>query len=165
MKERIFFFDTLRALAMLWIVGIWHLSNYMDKTWEFLKNEKATLITYGMLAVFTFISGWFAANENKYKELNRNNLRVYYMKRFIRVYPLYFVAVFGFYMFNLLSVDQIIPSLFLYFEFTNNAPITIWYIGMIFIFYLITPFICAIKNLRIKWCSCIFINIGGGGIS
>lgn len=146
MKHRIICFDIARSLLMLWIIGLWHLSNYTTSIPEFLQEETSRLVTIGVLATFTFISGYLAALYNDGMEINIKNLLCYYWRRFIRLYPLYLGAIILFYVLGILTKEELMPSIFMYFEFTNNAPITIWYIGLIFLFYFLAPFISAIEN-------------------
>lgn len=51
---RIKYLDNIRALCMIWIVGIWHMSDYCGKS---IDNVYTQNITYGVLGAFTFLSG------------------------------------------------------------------------------------------------------------
>lgn len=161
MTYRIAYFDVARSLLMLWIVGLWHLSDYAINSPLFLNGANCTLITYGVLATFSYISGWFAAKANNEEEFKLKNLLRYYFDRISRIYPLYIIAVILFFVFGLLSADQLLPSILLYFEFTDKAPITIWYIGVLFVYYFFAPFIASINNFFLKILMCVMLNAGG----
>lgn len=158
---RIAYFDVARSLLMIWIVGVWHLSNYAINSPLFLDWTNCTFITYGVLATFSYISGWFAAKANNEVEFKLKELLCYYFDRISRIYPLYVIAVMLFFIFGLLSADQILPSTLLYFEFTDNAPITVWYIGVLFVYYFLAPFIASVDNFFLKIVMCVMLNVGG----
>lgn len=54
MNGRIKYLDNVRALCMIWIVGVWHMSDYCGVT---ISNVCTQNITYGVLGAFTFLSG------------------------------------------------------------------------------------------------------------
>ena len=58
--KRISYMDTMRALCMLWIIAIWHIGRYLETGRTFVPyNEYTECITTGILATFTFLSGYF----------------------------------------------------------------------------------------------------------
>ena len=71
-KPRIKFLDCSRALCMLWIVGIWHMQEYMGLNFQ---NPITKNVTAGVLATFTLISGYFIG-KNKF-EGKENILRFF----------------------------------------------------------------------------------------
>lgn len=63
MKKRIIEIDILRSIAVLWIVAIWHFTNYCDPSsiivqWVF-NNKLCGDFTILMLSLFMFMSGLF----------------------------------------------------------------------------------------------------------
>lgn len=58
MKKRVLFLDFARMLCMLWIVGVWHMQAYLSDGFA-VQNRITENVTIGVLATFTFISGFF----------------------------------------------------------------------------------------------------------
>ena len=91
--ERIYSLDCTRAICMLWIVALWHMESYLDIT---IKCYITDDICSGVLAAFTFISGYFLG---KKPVGNVKELLTFYKKRILRFYPLFFVSCMIFYLF------------------------------------------------------------------
>lgn len=58
-------YDIARSLAMIWIVGVYHLSEYINLPLH--EQQWARVITWGCLGTFTFISAYFLARKNELK--------------------------------------------------------------------------------------------------
>ena len=142
-KKRIVFFDYVRALCMIWIIGFWHFSEYCvynltDKLW-------ANNITIGVLGAFAFISAYLLGN----RSINcKADVILFYKKRLLRVYPLFFISCVSFYILHLLKDNIVYISSFKQMIFTllgiscffTPAPYTIWFISMLIFLYFITPY-------------------------
>ena len=55
-------YDIARSVAMIWVVGIYHLSEYLFSPLHEL--QWARMVTWGCLGTFTFISAYFLAGKN-----------------------------------------------------------------------------------------------------
>lgn len=150
-KERLEFIDNTRALCMLWIIGIWHLSGYLRININ-VANPVTNGCTNGALAAFTFISAYFLGQKNISTNLDIVN---FLKKRFWRIYPLFFIScttlLIIYYLFKIEYINsfvQYILTLLGISVFVGMAPQTIWFISMLILFYAITPFIlkCSIKQ-------------------
>ena len=143
--QRNYSFDFARALCVLWIVGFWHLLNYLPQ--EFRLGEQALPIckeiTFSVLACFTFLSGYFL---KKYEFNKGHDVLTFYKKRFKRFYPLFVVAAF-----SLIICGSTIRQIL--FAITGLSmlyppPIqTLWYFSMLLFFYLCTPLL-KVSNKR-----------------
>jgi len=134
--EKLVFIDYLRSFSMLYIVGYWHLFDYTNffPASLYPASEKLSIITLGL---FTFISGFLSA-----KSLIKSPKTVqFYMKRVVRIYPLYVVALILFLIYGLLDSSTAWKSVFLISMLHGSAPRTLWFITMIMLFYLIAPFL------------------------
>ena len=122
-------FDIARALCMLWIIGVWHIFDYIDHS-EVLKTN-LDVVTMSVLACFTFISGYFLGK--KYSPP-----LTFYYNRFKRFYVLFVVACI-----LMLCKNQFILSVTGLCNFILPQPYTLWYMAMLLLFYIVTPFILA----------------------
>ena len=89
-KERNFSFDIARAIAMIWIVGFWHATDYSPQYAFFLKKQNFSFIssqlTATMLGTFMFISAYLLASKNTFA--SRFDITNYFKKRVVRIIPL-----------------------------------------------------------------------------
>lgn len=99
-------YDNTRAICMIWIVCIWHLSGYIDLFPIEFYSESASYITDSCLAAFSFLSGFFLS---KYEIVNKTDFVCFYKRRFIRYYPLFFISALS------LTVVGYIPCLKIFF--------------------------------------------------
>lgn len=145
MKNRKGFMDCARAICTIYIVGFWHLFPYIGKPHA---NTITFQICYGVLACFTFISGYFLGN--KVIDSFRSVFR-FYFKRFIAFYPLFLIACV-----LLVSIGYVADCRQFFLTITGIAcfvpplPATIWYFCMLIIFYLVTPLINVCPG-KMKW--------------
>lgn len=153
--KRIEIFDIMRAFCMVWIVIFWHGK---------LLNSNSPIgyyVTIGVLAMFTFISGYLSGMGNAEKAL------YYYRKKFIRFYPIFILSCLSLYGMHLLdSSFQFIKTPFQMFCsmtglacFMGNMPLTVWYFDMLIIFYLMTPWICKCASVKSQIILCAFLYI------
>lgn len=139
---RIKYLDNIRALCMIWIVGIWHMSDYCGNA---ISNVYTQNITYGVLGAFTFLSGVMMGG-NVIESLQ--DFKLFYKKRLLRIYPLFAVSCTSLLLLHYLMNVQLISGVSQYI-FTmlglsiilTPAPGTIWYVSMILLFYILTPFL------------------------
>ena len=146
--------DIVRALCILEIVGFWHLLNYVDPL-----QVNGSIMTYGdrvtigVLSTFTFLSGFFL---KKYKIESICDALSFYLKRFKRFWIPFFISSLSLHIASL-AVHQpwyvdnwhFAASLLGLSVFTVPTPSTLWYMGMIMFFYVLTPIVlCAKKKLN-----------------
>lgn len=146
-NKKLIFIDYLRSFSMLYIVYYWHLLSYTNAYPDY-RNPVAKTITYVIvLGLFTFISGFL----NGKSVIKSSTLFDFYIKRFLRIYPLYLIAVFLFFIYGLNDGITSLKSLFFVSMFYKAAPLTLWFITMIMLFYLITPILVKITKYPLKY--------------
>lgn len=128
-KDRKSEFDFLRAVAIVWIVGIWHLDDYAS---NYFYSTTTDVIKDVMLGVFCFISGYFVSK-------NYTDCSSFFKKKILRIYPLYVVALLFLSPFSKVSLRTFLLSLGLLNEIMNVRLATLWFISMICNFYLFVP--------------------------
>ncbi len=142
-KKRNVSMDISRAICMLWIVGVWHLQEYLveKNSWN---NPYTACITVSVLSMFTFISGYFLSGRTR----KIGDCLQFYKKRLIRFYPLFFVSCISLFLASKFAgaaffsnAQQMMFTLTGLSCFIKPYPVTLWYFAMLIFFYAITPFI------------------------
>jgi len=129
--------DLLRGLSILYIIGFWHLLNYTSTIpyYNYYNNIITYRITWIVLATFVLISGYFISRKRDIQD----NLFAFYKKRFIRIYPPYFVAIIIFTVLGLSDLITSIKAILSISMFIQPSPPTLWFITMLIFFYVISP--------------------------
>ena len=138
-SRRIISFDVARALCIIYIVGVWHLSDYTVYGKEIL-GVYGSILTKSALACFTFLSGFF---------LGKKDCKPYsfYVGRFKRFYPLFFIACLTAFIGGWFTDGrQFLFTVSGLSNFVLPYPKTYWYMSMLLVFYMITPAILWKKN-------------------
>lgn len=136
--------DMLRGLSILYIVGFWHL---FDSTNQFsaYKNPVTHNLTVVVLSIFVFLSGFLMAGGVGKKPFPA--LGDFFKTRFLKIYPPFAVVAIIFFVFGLIDRGTLIKTLSLVSIFWGPTAPTIWFIGMIAVFYLLTPFLIRASEL------------------
>lgn len=134
MRKRNILFDIIRGLCVLEIVGYFHMFDY--STFTFTKDRFGSFITIGVLAMFTFMSSYFWCQKQiiDKKKFYLNRLQRFYIPFFISLSILFavnFIPSFKIYILSILGLSGLFPPM----------PRTLWYIDMLIIFYLLTPYL------------------------
>jgi len=167
MKNKIIAFDFLRALAIIMIIPA-HLSNFLFSTYSKLGLYAFDPYFANMgLGLFIFMSGYLLYYNN-HSISSFQNILSFYRKRLLRIFPLYWAALAAF----ILVFSVFAPKLNSGFLFPNAqnvfgffnvlihisglqiflAPayaspmLTLYFIGLIIVFYTIYPFIIMISK-------------------
>ena len=80
--------DIIRAISMIYVIAIWHLSNY-TQTFS-LEGTFPYCITVAIMGTFMFVSGFLL--KGKYNITGKDDVINFFKKRFIRIIPLYILA-------------------------------------------------------------------------
>lgn len=137
-KQRFLYIDIARCVAMLWIVGWWHLIQY-SPNYERFSFQGDEFITNLMLGLFMFLSGLLLGR----KEINNwNRVKEFYKNRFLRFYILYAISALTF---PVIGYNREPALLFTTLTATSSIflpqPVTLWFMSMLAFFYLLTPLI------------------------
>ena len=129
-------FDIARVISMIYIIGVFHPLGYVDL---FYHNYIVRTLVYVSLCTFTFLSAFLAVSINTFD--NKSDIIRYYKKRFLRLYPLFFIAAI---LMLILGLNGKMSTLL---GLIGIAPIigysfrTLWYVSMLLFFILLTPLI------------------------
>ena len=135
--------DYLRVVCVIYIVGLWHMVSYTDiegfkhiQSYPFLQQS-----TYCVLSAFTFLSGFLAFREFK----GAKDVLKYYLKRLIRLWPLFALAEIAMVLLGI-NEGKMLPWVLAGLGWAKEPfPLTLWFVGMIFLFYLLNPVISSKK--------------------
>jgi peptidoglycan/LPS O-acetylase OafA/YrhL len=134
--------DWMRALAILYIVGFWHLHNYTSFI-PWYHNAPFARLTVMALALFTVISGFLAGKAGV--TVTGHVLADYYRRRLLRIYPPYLLALIVFMILGL-SGAAFLPSALMLNMIVPPPPYTLWFMTMIVLFYIAAPFLLALAT-------------------
>jgi peptidoglycan/LPS O-acetylase OafA/YrhL len=153
--------DILKATAIILIVFS-HLDNYISN-YETIQIDQLGVgfVSLSGLSIFFFISGFLLSQTDSVIH-SKKDIKKFYMKKFIRIFPLYWVAltslifIFGILQINpghVSSYNFSLYNLLLHFFglqgiFPYNSIQSMWFVGVIILFYLLYPIIIYFsKNL------------------
>lgn len=135
--------DLMRGVSIFYIVGYWHL---LDSTNYFpgFKNPLTHNLTVVALSIFVFLSGFLLAGGvggKKFPPVGQ-----FFKTRFMKIYPPFALTAVIFFLFHLIDLPTFLKTLTLVSMFWGPASPTIWFIGMIAIFYALTPFLIKLAD-------------------
>lgn len=130
--------DLLRGLSIVYIVGFWHL---FDSTNQFplYKNPVTHVLTVIVLSLFVFLSGYLLAGGVGRKPFP--SVGKFFKTRFLKIYPPFAAVALVFFVFGLIDRLTLVKTLTLISIFWGPSAPTIWFIGMISVFYVLTPWL------------------------
>lgn len=163
--------DIARSLCIIEIVGFWHLIDYIKigAAWEWIIIPGRQLTTCA-LATFTFLSGWFM---RKHHISSFRDVKAFYVKRLKRFWIPFFIAATSIYIITLLtSSTPWFNSPYYYCLtilglawFVQPMPLTLWYMDMLMLFYLISPAFFCFRNKWYKIVIAFLFTILAGALS
>ena len=162
--KRDYALDIVRVICTFWIIGVWHLCNYCESTTFISSSTLCSNVTITVLSCFMFLSGYLL---KKYEFCKKTDVLAFYKKRFFRFWILFFVASSALYVAGEFIGSKWFVSFLQYFftiigisSFFSPHPPTLWFMSMVMLFYIITPFLLwsnRRKNVIVAW--------GGGNFS
>jgi peptidoglycan/LPS O-acetylase OafA/YrhL len=132
--------DVLRSAAILYIVAVRHLSNYVKVTFLDAHSVADSLAAECALGAVCFVSGCVLSR--RYVLSSWRDLGIFYLRRILRIYPLYLFTLTAFLSLGLITWSWFRNSLFLTNALTayGKDPLpTLWFVSMIVLFYTIAP--------------------------
>jgi peptidoglycan/LPS O-acetylase OafA/YrhL len=157
---RLVFVDYLRAGAIIYIVGFWHLWEYAPNAPAYQNSvtHTATLIALGL---FVFLSG-FLLGRSPVPRRGKDFLD-FYRKRLLRVYPLYLAGLIVFVAVGLSDMASAVKAAVGVSMFFGPSPPTVWFVAMLLWFYLLAPLLLASAPrvpLFIGICAVLYVAMG-----
>lgn len=135
-SARIHHLDFLRSACILYIVGFWHMMEYWPASGGSHNWVTARLTTIA-LGLFTFLSGYLLGG--KALSWQPASVRAFYIRRILRIYPLYLAALIAFGALGLATWRSVALSAVGVSPFLGQVPMTLWFVAMLLVFYLLAP--------------------------
>lgn len=136
-KDRIHALDLLRASAILYIIGIWHVSDYTDGLFS---SHFTRIVTLCALSILVFISSFMFSRKYEYEStLGLKEIKRFYVQRILRIFPLYLSALAMFFVTKQISFGSFIAGVFAFNCILNIQLKTLWFVSMIFVYYSLLP--------------------------
>lgn len=148
-------FDIARVLCMTFIVAFCHLYAYIHT--EVLAASVipwCAVVTSACLGLFSFTSGYLLGSKYCFK--NRQELWIFYKKRVLRVFPLFIAAAILLYLIGFNNSRSSLNGMLCLSPFIEPRPLTLWYIPVILVCYIITPLVCR-KGFRWRFISALIV--------
>jgi peptidoglycan/LPS O-acetylase OafA/YrhL len=139
-SDRLCFVDWIRAAGILYVVAYWHLFEWVREVFNYV-NPLTTLLKYLALGSFVFVSGYLLAGRKT--KITTHGLRLFYLKRLVRILPLYLLALVIFLWLGWTSWGVAIKSAVGLSLFWGPAPLTLWFVAMLLAYYVTAPFLAA----------------------
>lgn len=124
--------DIARALAMFYIIVLWHLLGYTG-AFSFVPYG-GEYITSVFLGLFFVISGYLLAA--KYRITGSTELKRFVSSRVLRIMPLYALSLATFAILSYCTVRTALLALTGLSTFIPPQPYTLWFVAMLLVFYL-----------------------------
>ncbi len=151
--------DLVRVVSMGYVVGFWHLMNYVGGYGGY-RNEITSRITVIVLATFTMLSGYLLGRtplEPSWSSVGR-----FYRRRLLRVYPPLVIALLVFAALGITSWSIAAKSSLLLSLFSGPSAPTIWYVCMLALFYLLAPILLVDRRASAQGVPGIELMVAGG---
>lgn len=154
-------FDIARVVSMTYIVAFMHLYGYIYDVKSAYFIPECAVLTDACLGLFTFVSGYLLGRKYVFGKSWRD-IWQFYKKRLLRIIPLFLLSAIVLYLIGFNSARATLNGILCISPFIKPRPMTLWYIPVILLCYLITPIVCR-KNFTWRLVSSLailFILIG-----
>jgi peptidoglycan/LPS O-acetylase OafA/YrhL len=144
MQNRFIAIDILRVIAICFVIMVRHIDDYASEMFQCRLVIDLTIISLGILV---YISGYLLVTTNPIFN-SITDIKNFIIKRILRIYPLYALALLAFYFLSIINGQKLISGLLLYNLYIGEYILTLWFIPMIIIFYLV--FVLLNYNYNLK---------------
>lgn len=125
----------LRAWLTVYVIAYLHLGGYVGSGSHHVTGW-TPIVTSIAMAAFTLMSGYLAGRP---EPLSAQAAWRFYGSKLLRIYPLYLLALAGFVLLWLSNPFTATKAALGLSIFWPEAPMTLWYVAMLLVFYALTP--------------------------
>ena len=144
MRDRCIATDILRVIAICFVIMVRHIDDYASEMFQCRLVMDLTVISLGILV---YISGYLLATTN-HSFNSITDIKNFIIKRILRIYPLYALALLIFYFLSIINGQKLISGLLLNNLYIGEYILTLWFIPMIMVYYLM--FVLLNYNYNLK---------------
>lgn len=155
--ERDYRFDIVRVLCMTFIVAVVHLYGYIYNVVSANIIPCIYVLCNSCLGLFTFTSGYLLGKKYDFS-VGKYNIKDFYINRVIRIIPLFLIASFSLCIIGFNGIRATLNGVLCLSPFVKPRPMTLWYIPVIIICYLLTPIVCR-KSVKWRILSSLIISV------
>jgi len=149
--------DVMRAVSMLYIIGFWHLLDYTRVArWHY--NPVTYRLTVLALALFVLISGFLTGRKDG--GLARGEIWRFCATRFWRIYLPFVIASGLFLAANISDTLALVKGVTLVAMLLAPPPLTLWFVSMIVLFYLIAPLLIGLRGNEVAYIALCAVIVG-----
>jgi peptidoglycan/LPS O-acetylase OafA/YrhL len=150
--DRLGHLDYIRVACILYVVAYWHLSGYVKH-----QGNRYWLgaVMVAALGTFAMISGYLVHRRGWPASSPR-----FLARRFVRLYPLFAIAVGLFYLWGMIDQPTAVRSLLLVSMIYPPAPVTLWFIVLLLNFDMAYALVAWLRKYRFQWL--VYMAIVGG---
>ena len=149
--------DVVRAVSILYIVGFWHLLDYTKAVrWHY--NPLTYRITVGALSLFALISGFLTGRKDG--GLAGGEIWRFYKARFWRIYLPFVIASGLFLVAGMSDTLALVKGVTLIAMLLAPPPVTLWFVSMIVLFYLIAPLLIGLRGSVVAYIALCTLIVG-----
>jgi peptidoglycan/LPS O-acetylase OafA/YrhL len=132
---------------LLYIICIEHMDAYSPAL-DF-NNPVTRVLTVCVLGLFLFLSGYLLSR--RYRVATLGDAGRFYIHRFLRIYPMYLLAVPCFLLLHITTPTMALKGVVCANVISGTSPPTLWFVEVICWFYLATPLFlyCASRSVRL----------------
>lgn len=130
--------DGLRAVCALYIVGFWHLMDYVG-AWPGYHNAVTQRLTVMVLGLFVLLSG-FLLGQGAVAP-GWAGLRRFWSRRLRRIYPLYLLALLAFWGIGLIGLKGVAKAALGLSMVWGPPPPTLWFVTALLVYYAVAPWL------------------------
>ncbi|MEK8025099.1 acyltransferase family protein [Pseudaquabacterium rugosum] len=136
--------DGLRAVCALYIVGFWHLMDYVPG-WPGYHNAVTQRLTVGVLGLFVLLSG-FLLGQGAVAP-GWAGLRRFWVRRLWRIHPLYLLALLAFWAIGLIGLKGVAKAALGLSMLWGPPPPTLWFVTALLVYYAVAPWLMRALDL------------------
>lgn len=148
--------DWLRVISIIYVTGFWHLLNYSD-AWPQYHAPFFWRVTVLALGLFTLISGYLMGRGTVPSD--RKALADFYVRRLTRIYPPYLFALLLYVVLRLTGRITILKGALLLGMLVPPPPPTLWFVGMILLCYIATPWLMRLAASPMRTVSAVAVVV------
>lgn len=136
--------DRLRALAILYVVAFAHMLTRSKVLPSFQHSPGSVRMTLVALGLFVFLSGYLVGSKERFAD--GRDVGRYYIRRVLRIYPLFLLAIGLFWALRIDNPVKLIKAMLLVSMFMKPVALTLYFVALLMLYYLVAPLLVRTRH-------------------